>query len=121
MSWRPRSSRAQWCARRRDREDRLKTRDSDLIRKLRASGMTYRQIATIAKCSSGAVSAELRALKLEKLKAIEPKVEIIPVASVAEISLRNELLLMKELDFPIEEVKIELDFTRDILSLARSG
>jgi DNA invertase Pin-like site-specific DNA recombinase len=89
---------------------RLKTRDSDLIRKLRASGMTYRQIATIAKCSSGAVSAELRALKVEKLKTIEPKVEIIPVASGAEISSRNDLPLMKELDFPIEEVKIELDF-----------
>jgi len=56
------------------------------------------------------VSAELRALKVEKLKAIEPKVEIIPVASGAEISLRNDLPLMKELDFPIEEVKIELDF-----------
>ena len=34
---------------------RLKTRDSDLIRKLRASGMTYRKIATISRCSAGAV------------------------------------------------------------------
>lgn len=49
---------------------RLKTRDSDLIRKLRASGMNYRQIAQIAKCSSGAVSAEVRLMKLEaKMKA----------------------------------------------------
>jgi len=47
---------------------RLKTRDSDLIRKLKASGMTYRQIATIAKCSSGAVSAEIRLMKEEKVK-----------------------------------------------------
>jgi DNA invertase Pin-like site-specific DNA recombinase len=45
---------------------RLKTRDSDLIRKLKASGMTYRQIAQIAKCSPGAVGAELRAMKSEK-------------------------------------------------------
>jgi DNA invertase Pin-like site-specific DNA recombinase len=89
---------------------RLKTRDSDLIRKLRASGMTYRQIATIAKCSSGAVSAELRALKAEKLKAIEPKIEVMPVTSVVIDSPRSNLPLMKELDFPIEEMKIELDF-----------
>ncbi len=47
---------------------RLKTRDSDLIRKLRASGMTFRQIAKIAKCSSGAVAAEMRCLKKEKEK-----------------------------------------------------
>lgn len=46
---------------------RLKTRDSDLIRKLRASGMTYRQIATISRCSAGAVGAELRAMKAEKV------------------------------------------------------
>ncbi len=44
---------------------RLKTRDSDLIRKLRATGMTYRQIGLIAKCSSGAVSAEIKAMKKE--------------------------------------------------------
>lgn len=37
---------------------RLKTRDSDLIRKLRASGVTYRKIATISRCSAGAVGAE---------------------------------------------------------------
>jgi hypothetical protein len=48
---------------------------------------------------------QIRALKAEKLKAIEPKVEIIPVASPS-----NELPLMKELDFPIEEMKIEFDF-----------
>jgi len=89
---------------------RLKTRDSDLIRKLRASGMTYRQIAIIAKCSSGAVSAELRALKAEKLKVIEPKIEVMPVTPVVIDSPRSALPLMKELDFPIEEMKIELDF-----------
>ena len=49
---------------------RIKTRDSDLIRKLRASNMTYRQISIIAKCSSGAVSAEIRKMKEEaKLEA----------------------------------------------------
>ena len=44
---------------------RLKTRDSDLIRKLRISGMTYRQIANIARCSTAAVGSEMRALKKE--------------------------------------------------------
>lgn len=50
---------------------RLKVRDSDLIRKLKASGMTYRQIAHIARCSAGAVGAEMRAVKQEK--ALEEK------------------------------------------------
>ena len=38
--------------------ERIKTRDIDLIRKLRALGMTYRQIGQIACCPSGAVSAD---------------------------------------------------------------
>ena len=44
---------------------RIKMRDSDLIRKLLASKMTYREIARIGNCSTGAVSAEVRALKAE--------------------------------------------------------
>lgn len=52
---------------------RLKTRDSDLIRKLRASGMTFRDIAKIAKCSSGAVAAEMRAMKKEVLTFVDGK------------------------------------------------
>jgi DNA invertase Pin-like site-specific DNA recombinase len=62
-----------------------KMRDSDLIRKLLASKMTYRDIARIGNCSTGAVSAEVRALKAEaiineKNKALEqarlPKLEV---------------------------------------------
>jgi DNA invertase Pin-like site-specific DNA recombinase len=37
---------------------RKKMRDSDLIRKLLKAGMTYRQIAVIAKCSHGSVWAD---------------------------------------------------------------
>jgi DNA invertase Pin-like site-specific DNA recombinase len=49
---------------------REKKRDSDMIRKLRKAGLTYRAIATIAKCSHGSVHAELLAEKKdEKLKA----------------------------------------------------
>jgi DNA invertase Pin-like site-specific DNA recombinase len=44
---------------------RAKLRDSDLIRKLRKAGLTYRAIATIAKCSHGSVHAELVAQKRE--------------------------------------------------------
>lgn len=89
---------------------RLKTRDSDLIRKLRASGMTYRQIATIAKCSSGAVSAELRALKAEKKVMMEPKLEIEAKPIIEDSQKAAEPNAIKELDFPVEEMKIELDF-----------
>ena len=45
---------------------RAKLRDSDLIRKLRKAGMTYRSIASIAKCSHGAVHAEISAMKKEE-------------------------------------------------------
>ena len=47
---------------------RLKTRDSDLIRKLRKSGMTFREIAKIAKCSTAAVDAEVKEMKKESLE-----------------------------------------------------
>jgi DNA invertase Pin-like site-specific DNA recombinase len=50
---------------------RAKLRDSELIRKLRKAGLTYRAIATIAKCSHGSVHAELLAQKKEQLEAKE--------------------------------------------------
>jgi len=46
---------------------RKKLRDSDLIRKLLKAGMTYRNIATISKCSHGSVHAEVVALKKEEI------------------------------------------------------
>jgi DNA invertase Pin-like site-specific DNA recombinase len=70
---------------------RLKTRDSDLIRKLRASGMTYRQISIIAKCSSGAVSAEIKQMKKEA-KILEAN------TIAAEIKPEEEKIAV-ELDF----------------------
>jgi DNA invertase Pin-like site-specific DNA recombinase len=86
---------------------RLKTRDSDLIRKLRASGMTYRQIATISKCSAGAVSAELRAMKAEKAKT---QVEV-PSEKVAPIEIANtDSSALHEIEMPYGEIKLELDF-----------
>ncbi len=45
---------------------RKKMRDSDLIRKLLKSGVSYRQISFIAKCSHGSVSAERASMKREE-------------------------------------------------------
>lgn len=45
---------------------RKKMRDSDLIRKLLKAGMTFRQIAQIAKCSHGSVWAEKSAMMQEE-------------------------------------------------------
>ena len=42
---------------------RKKERDSDLIRKLIKSGLTYRAVSRIAACSHGSVSAEVSAMK----------------------------------------------------------
>jgi len=48
---------------------RKKERDSDLIRKLIKSGLTYRQVSSIAKTSHGSVSAEVAAMKREEAEA----------------------------------------------------
>ena len=45
---------------------RKKMRDSDLIRKLLKSGLSYRAVSSIAKCSHGSVSAERAAMKREE-------------------------------------------------------
>lgn len=46
---------------------RKKMRDSDLIRKLLKSGLSFRQVSKIANCSHGSVSAEKSAMKKEEL------------------------------------------------------
>jgi DNA invertase Pin-like site-specific DNA recombinase len=51
---------------------RKKMRDSDLIRKLLKSGLTYRAISIIAKCSHGSVHQEKLAMKREE-KAVQEK------------------------------------------------
>lgn len=45
---------------------RKRLRDSDLIRKLLKAGLTYRGVATIAKCSHGSVHAEVVLMKKEE-------------------------------------------------------
>lgn len=69
---------------------------------------TYRSIATIAKCSSGAVAAEIRALKAEeKAKALE--LESVSVQEPSEqVSQPPQTW---GFDLPeMEEMKIELDY-----------
>ena len=44
---------------------RRKTRDSDMIRKLIKSGLSYRAVSTICRCSHGSVSAEVASMKRE--------------------------------------------------------
>ena len=45
---------------------RKKLRDSDLIRKLLKSGLSFRQVSVIAKCSHGSLSAEKKAMKRDE-------------------------------------------------------
>lgn len=54
---------------------RKKTRPSGLIRTLRKSGMTYVEIARIAKCSTGAVAKEITEMKKEIAEGKEQKME----------------------------------------------
>ena len=54
---------------------RKKMRDSDLIRKLLKSGLTYRAISTIAKCSHGSVHQERLAVKREEEAKIKLEAE----------------------------------------------
>ncbi len=98
---------------------RLKTRDSDLIRKLKASGMTYRQIAHISRCSAGAVGAEMRAWKKEK--ALEDLKEKELAEATAKINLdhayapessRDDSFLDMSFDFSKEMPKIEIELER---------
>src|SRR5271166_6204974 len=81
---------------------RAKLRDSELIRKLRKAGLSYRGIAAIAKCSHGSVHAELAAQKREeKLKAEnllkegaskkQAIAEVVPQEPAKELSAANDI------------------------------
>ncbi len=70
--------------------------------------MTYRQIAVISKCSAGAVSAELRAMKAEK--ANEQQMELL-ADKVAPIEvIETESSALHEIEMPYGEIKLELDY-----------
>jgi DNA invertase Pin-like site-specific DNA recombinase len=71
---------------------RLKTRPSEMIRILRQKGQTYRQISLLLGVSSGAVSAEVRAMKKEiaEGKFVSPLPNQKVVAT--EVTNKNEII-----------------------------
>jgi len=74
---------------------RKKMRDSDLIRKLLKAGMTFRQIAQIAKCSHGSVWAEKSAMmkeEAEKASAPEPEAPTVVFPEISELDGKGEQL-----------------------------
>jgi DNA invertase Pin-like site-specific DNA recombinase len=74
---------------------RKKMRDSDLIRKLLKSGLSFRQVSSIAKCSHGSVSAEKKQMVAEEsiAKAAEDKAkEKQQAAAVQKVEERIDLL-----------------------------
>jgi len=97
---------------------RHKMRDSDLIRKLLASkGMTYREAARIAKCSTGAISAEVRAMRtealaLEKNKALEeallPKLEVSRSRNTDSV-VTNNAYQGQNFNFVSQDTNLELE------------
>ena len=65
---------------------RKKMRDSDLIRKLLKAGMTFRQIAGIARCSHGSVWAEKAAMMREEAQAVaQPEVPSVPAVVFPDV------------------------------------
>jgi DNA invertase Pin-like site-specific DNA recombinase len=75
---------------------RKKIRDSDLIRKLLKSGLSFRQISTIAKCSHESVSAEKQAMKREEAE-LKRKLE---EQEAAEKKLSETATIFPEIEKP---------------------
>lgn len=88
---------------------RKKTRPSEMIRALRASGMTYRQISKVCNVSSGAVAAELRLMKEEqKNGTYKPVFDKKPEAPKPTPNTDG----LNQYEVPIGEEKIELEIIR---------
>jgi DNA invertase Pin-like site-specific DNA recombinase len=99
---------------------RHKLRDSNLIRKLLATeGMTYREAARISRCSTGAISAEVKEIKAEALErakkialeeALMPKLELDNEKSFESNSIVTERIYQGQVfNFSSEEPCIELE------------
>ncbi len=76
---------------------RKKLRDSDLIRKLLKAGMTYRQIATISRCSHGSVHAEVVAIKKEIELQRQKEAQIVP-----EVVSEDKTVVFPAIDKPAD-------------------
>ena len=77
---------------------RKKMRDSDLIRKLLKTGMSFRNIAIVAKCSHGSVSAEKRSIKKEEAE-LKRKLE---EQAEQEKKMQEATILFPDLNKPVE-------------------
>ena len=96
---------------------RVKVRDSDLIRKLLASKMTYREIARIGNCSTGAVSAEVRALKAEALE--REKNRILEAALMPTLDLDHSLRTNSIVVNSYEEHEFDFNNQSNLIELER--
>jgi DNA invertase Pin-like site-specific DNA recombinase len=79
---------------------RKKLRDSDLIRKLLKSGLSYRAVAGIAKCSHGSVHAEVVAMRKDALALEKKKVQEIQLAKEQAEALAKLTNESKDPKFP---------------------
>ncbi len=68
---------------------RKKMRNSVLIRELLKSGLSYRQISVIAKCSHGSVHAEVLALKKEQATAKENEKKLVQKPEIKPDELKK--------------------------------
>ena len=82
---------------------RKKTRPSELIRRLRSKGLTYKEISRIAGCSQGAVSSELKSWAKEKSEKEDGQVD---VGSGDIPAMKNESTVEAEEELEIEPLEI---------------
>lgn len=73
---------------------RTKKRDSTLIRKLLHAGMSFRQIATVANCSHGSVSAEKKSMQ----KDFEERIRQESLATQEEQTIQHEQAQIPNID-----------------------
>ena len=85
---------------------RKKTRPSELIRRLRQKGITYKEIARICGCSQGAIATELKLWEKEKKEGRESIIieeDIPPV--IIESSIEKIEIPLPELPKPVETIR----------------
>ena len=83
-----------------------KTRLSELIRRLRQKGITYKEIARICGCSQGAIATELKLWEKEKKEGRESIIieeDIPPV--IIESSIEKIEIPLPELPKPVETIR----------------
>ena len=80
---------------------RKKTRPSELIRRLRSKGLTYKEISRIAGCSQGAVSTEIKSWAKEKSENGDSE-----IVSTDIPAMKNEPTIEAEEELEVEPLEI---------------